>query len=254
MQEKIIKQKDLLGNTTIHYICKNGNLKFLEFVFSRRISKDLILIRNENQQTCLHLACVRGNTDIVRYLLKIQNDHSMDLLDRKDADFNTMLHLACLNDRYQTAELLLKHGSNLDSRNIQNMTPLDICCIRGNLGLAKLLIRYGSDINYEGNGNTNSPIHFAIKSGNKNLVEYLIDSGADISVINNKKQNVLDIAIKKNYSDIVEYLLGLEYSKILIDLETDVGIERLKILSMKMPSLIIILLDKIIDKKRIISL
>lgn len=250
-KKDILKQKDNRDNTVLHYACKYGNYDIVKYIFLFiDINSSLVFIKNNDEQTAFHVACKKGTADIINYILEKIGENSHLLLKDKDINLNTPLHLACLNDNENIVTILLKHGADVNARNIQNLTALDISCNKGNLTLSKLLIEHKSPINSANpNERVNLPIHLACRSGNKNLVKYLIGSGADLSVLNEKEENVLDIAIKKGHRDIVETLLQLDNYYVLINLEKEKYNSRFKSLNEKMPDMTMILINKMIINK-----
>ena len=85
------------------------------------------------------------------------------------------------------------------------MTPLLYACKNGNKEIVNLLIDLGVNINWKDNkGNTCK--HYAVSSGNDSLVKKLIMFGADKSHKNEKEETSLDIAVKNNNNKIIVYL------------------------------------------------
>lgn len=59
--------------------------------------------------------------------------------------------------------------------------PLHVACTRGSLEEATILVENGADINGIGDmGYT--PLHYAVASGNSELIKYLLSKGADQSL------------------------------------------------------------------------
>jgi len=52
----------------------------------------------------------------------------------------------------------------------------------------------------------NRPLHFAVRAGNKDIVELLIANGADVNTKNEAGQTPRDVALRRNQKEIVELL------------------------------------------------
>ncbi|MDE2312711.1 MAG: ankyrin repeat domain-containing protein [Elusimicrobia bacterium] len=91
---------------------------------------------------------------------------------------NVPLHWAALNGYADIAQMLIKHGANVNVQNGGGDTPLDWAALGGHADVAKLLIGAGADINAaDGTGDT--PLHFAADVGSLDTVNALLASGAN---------------------------------------------------------------------------
>ena len=86
-----------------------------------------------------------------------------------------VIHTASRRPSTKILELLINHGANLESRSKFNYTPLMNASQIGHLEHVKLLVT----------------------------------KGANLLAVNNRSQTALDIAIKKNHAEIVQYLTPL---------------------------------------------
>lgn len=99
----------------------------------------------------------------------------------------------------------------------QRNAPLGRAVINGDINLVKLLIKLGADINRQNKGG-NTPlmlamINYTLGSIHKNckhkeVVEYLLQQGADLSKKDIKGRNVLDIAKDNTIPEIVDLIRG----------------------------------------------
>jgi len=69
----------------------------------------------------------------------------------------------------------------------------------------EMILFSGNDVNFMIRGQT--PLHFAIKHQNKNIVRVLIKHGADLEQKDIYKETALNSAVRTGNVDIVEYLL-----------------------------------------------
>ncbi len=133
-------------------------------------------------------ASSKNDYDTVKALIE-QNTNSVNKL-CEDKYGATPLHLASLSLAYESAELLIEHGANVNSRFIA-----------------------GGNWNKRVNGST--PMHFALNAANPNIKELeeivtlLLKAGANKDLKNGKGETVLDIATKNRISADEWKLAGL---------------------------------------------
>ena len=97
-----------------------------------------------------------------------------------------LLEDAIVGSNQKQIERLLKKGVNVNKTDILGETPLSTACLRGNLTAARLLLENGARIE---RGRT-SPIIGACQSGNRELVQLLLNrgvSGAGVDHIKDTK-------------------------------------------------------------------
>jgi len=97
--------------------------------------------------TCLHVAVMRQNTELVRYLLAIPDIDA----NACDSDNATALHIAARGGFVDVTELLLQHGMDVNvgmsSGQSSNQTALH-CAVRyRHVALARMLVTAGADVN-----------------------------------------------------------------------------------------------------------
>ena len=73
--------------------------------------------------TTLHFACLRGNLQVVQYLVEKGAN-----IEAKDWDKNTPLHLASYRGNTDVVKYLVSKGANKYAKNIWHQTPYDVAC------------------------------------------------------------------------------------------------------------------------------
>ncbi|XP_057309398.1 ankyrin repeat domain-containing protein 27-like [Hydractinia symbiolongicarpus] len=132
-----IDEKDLSGNTPIHYACYKGYRQIVKYLiqhgaclnFQNKQKKNLLMITLCGE-TCKRRACKKGKDEvysIIKLLLK-EKCRNINLTDHKG---NTALHVAveratvCAVKR-KCISLLIQHGANAEIVNHNQQTAYDI--------------------------------------------------------------------------------------------------------------------------------
>jgi len=87
----------------------------------------------------LHYAVMRGNPDILKWLLARGVD-----VNSRTRNGTTPLHTAVVYNRYEVAEMLLNRGADVDAKSTSGATPLAIASAAKNRGIADLLRARGA--------------------------------------------------------------------------------------------------------------
>lgn len=203
---------DINGLAPIHYA-----VDFLSFgAVAKLISYELVDPDSPdiNGQTPLHHACIKGNINMVKLLLNLGADK--EIVDKNGA---FPIHLAALNGNLDVLRILTDRFKELDYDQESEYSDDSL-----------LEISFVQDIDIvDKNGQT--PLHYAIKKDNDDIVQELIDIGADIYKKDNDGFNSLDFAIKFNSKKARQVLIenglvdGIEDDEILQSIEIDDKVE-----------------------------
>ena len=83
-----------------------------------------------------------------------------------------------------------------------NFTPIDFAVVRNDVGLTKQLIKLGANIH----GNADQPLRNACKLGHLEIVQCLIEAGANIHAVDEKGNAPLHYARVKSFTAIIDDL------------------------------------------------
>ncbi|XP_038061567.1 protein S-acyltransferase 24-like [Patiria miniata] len=114
--------RDFAGRNCIHHAAAGGSVLTLHYL--SEVHGMAFHDRDANGQTPLHVVCLQGFQDAIKYLLK--NDRSE--LTWTDNNGNIPLHIACINALSEACWILLQHGncSMLRVTNNLGQTPLQV--------------------------------------------------------------------------------------------------------------------------------
>lgn len=155
----------------------------------------LLDLRHEDlASTPLMFASGRGHLAIVRYLL----DKGARINERSAIGF-TALAFACGKGRLDVASLLLERGATA------SLTEYVVAVTDGGLDMVHLLLRHWRKDRTASLHQDGRLLHHAICCGRDDMVDLLLEAGAD-ALQRHEGSSLLQIAARKNQSECVELL------------------------------------------------
>lgn len=137
---------------------------------------------------------------------------------------NTLLMLTIINQQLKPFKALLKKGAAVNTHNtFDGTSPLIEACSSKyyNIIFTKILIEYGANINdietgkrRQENSTRLTPLMAASKTGNLDLVRFLVSNGADVNYQNEFGQSALSESVMTDNYKVAYYLLqnGANYN------------------------------------------
>lgn len=111
-------------------------------------------------------------------------------------------------ERYPNAQYMMQKGMNPNTISWQHVTILHDMAKTGQLDKAKLLIDYGADINPIDEAYHSTPLGLAARWGQTEMVEYLLQQGADPNLSGAAWSTPMAWAKKKGFPEIAKMLVG----------------------------------------------
>jgi len=102
----------------------------------------------------------------------------------------------------------LNMGVDVDGRARDGQTALCIAASEGYHTLTAALVAAGADLNLPNSQTSFTPLHSAVHAGHTEVVRVLVAAGADLSATNRRKKTALQLALSRNYTEIVQVLQG----------------------------------------------
>ncbi len=158
---------------------------------------------NKKGETCLFRAVYKGDKDIVQLLL----DYGADPTARPTGA-ESPLHIACSNDKKSIVKYLVDTGkTDLKEPNTKGESPLYVAVSRRQKDCIEILLGAGSDPNARPH-TKDSMLHLAVSNDSKSIVKALVDTGrVGIEEPNSKGETPLYTAVLRRQKDIIENLL-----------------------------------------------
>ncbi|MBI5226415.1 ankyrin repeat domain-containing protein [Candidatus Micrarchaeota archaeon] len=137
--------------------------------------------RKMNTESPIHMAATKGNVEMLEMFKKA--GANLDQSIKSCISGNTRpLILACERSNTPAATYLIAQGASLEPEK-NNWGPLHATASHGNLALAKRLVKAGADVNCADDAGL-TPLHQAAMGAHPEVVEWLLEQGANPHVSN----------------------------------------------------------------------
>lgn len=170
--------QDELGNTPLHYAALNGHRSSAELLLKYDASTN---IPDNNGNYPLHLASWNGHADVTKVL--INTGPSRANVNEQNGTEDTALHSAAQFGFSLVVAVLLENHADPCIRNSREESPLDLAAQYGKMETVKQLLNYHpmllEDVNVVSN---HTPLHLAAKNGHMNVVSYFLSCGMDVNL------------------------------------------------------------------------
>ncbi|KAG0582540.1 hypothetical protein M758_3G067000 [Ceratodon purpureus] len=137
----------------------------------------------------LHAVSGSGQINHVDLLLR----HGIDV-NARDMDGLTELHWAAICGRDGIVRYLLKRGADAKAVDKDGVSALHYATRSANTFAIKALLRRNANVNACDNDGW-TPLHIAVQSGRLDVIKLLLSKGADVSIKNKNGNTPLDVAL-----------------------------------------------------------
>ncbi len=191
----------------IHQAVVSGDLRKVTSVIDA--DTGLLNLRDENGRTPLNLSAEIGNKEIARALI----DRGADI-DLSDSEYRSPMHHAAARGDADMVRLLLERGSttiNDTSRARRGgfeggWTPLHLAVLNSWPEVVQLLLDHGADLEAR-DGILRTPLVLAAESRDLRVAEILIERGADINARVIRGYSAILWAARRQFEDYVDLLI-----------------------------------------------
>lgn len=199
------------NGTFIHFAIENGDTEMVTFLIEAGADIFVkvtlgIVAGSENVElfeddTLLHVAIRHNEIDIVKLLVKEGID-----VNSRNAYGETPLQLAAEFSEVKTLKFLLKNGAKINEHGFNELTAIHRAVMSSNIENIKFLVKKGADIN-DVDYQNKTVLHLA-NYDNIELVMYLADNVKDINARDELKRTCLHYAAyNSNNINVINYLI-----------------------------------------------
>ena len=215
-----IEAKDEEGRSAVFRASISGKCAVVKMLVEAGAD---VRVTDNKGNTCLHFAARFGHTEIVRYLVdlpEVDVNHADDVT-------STALHCAARQKHPDVVKVLIDAGADIEAQDDDGYSPLFLPSISGGVDTVKVLLRAGADVRVtDDTGNTclmfaahhghietvrtllcmpevgldnpgehgSTALHDAACQGHPDVLQALLDAGADIEAKDAEGRSALLVA------------------------------------------------------------
>ncbi|KAK1434128.1 hypothetical protein QVD17_11046 [Tagetes erecta] len=203
VRPELVAAENNNSETPIHEACRVGHENVVRLLMEK--NQWVASKVNRDNQSALFLACSYGHLDVVNFLL----NHTSWLLDVVDEA--ACLHVAALKGRTEIAKKLLEKCNDLaNQKDINGSLALHCACRRGELEISKMLLGMNPDqaLQFDNNGYT--PLHLATMNGNVAILqEFASMAPLSFLLLSKHGENVFHLTLRFKHLNAFKYVDGI---------------------------------------------
>jgi ankyrin repeat protein len=167
-------------------------------------SKDIIeLLLAKGADTSIHVAVQVGDLARVRTFLEEGGDVNV-----RDDSGQTLLHYAVKGGQKDVTELLLSKGADINAKDKSGYTPLYYAIMYNNKDMVRLLVAKGADVNLKPEKGYPPPLHYSVWMEDIDLVELLVANGAKFDVKDQNGWTAFRHAASQGNRELIEFFVS----------------------------------------------
>jgi ankyrin repeat protein len=197
-----VDARDALGSTPLLDAAWAGNTDIAKFLIAH--GADVNARHSEAGSTPLQYAVLTSQAGMARVLIKAGASVAGGYRDGQ-----SLLHAAAARGSLPVIELLLEAKADIQALDANGNTPLDSAVLHGQPLAVETLLRHRADVKYVHPIDGRGALHEACMRGFSNMVQPLVEAGADPSARDRFGQTPLDIALAYKNGNVVGALLRL---------------------------------------------
>ena len=211
MDEIDLSSQDINGNTIYHLCAKFNNHDSLSYLLNRKDLRflDPIYIKNNHEDTPLHVAAKHENLEIIKLISQKLYDgftSAESYLTLKNKHGKTFFHISCAVGCYNIIEYVLKDLKMIFFVGIQDNddnTGLHLASKYGHLHIVNILLEYGADMSLKNKDNNNA-LELSCRYGYYEITKKLINQYSTIHLESHSRDNPLNFACKEGAYEVID--------------------------------------------------
>ena len=211
-----INQDNGGSGSILHLACEKRNREVIQLLIDKGADVNNININSEPPM--IQLVSVYEDEEFEIVLAELLLKGGADVNHNRE-DGRNLLHNACTYSNLAAIKFLIDNGASINAIDEDGNTPFHLIdhgyYTEGPLvEIAKLFLDKGMDINVKNNdGHT-----LLFTTNDFDLVSFLVENGADTSMVDNKGQNILHFKVNDNFlnTNIEEYIEHMDENQMKI--------------------------------------
>ena len=211
--------KNNSNETLLHILGKEGKLEpvklivenYIEILGINETFFNWFCFESNEHLTILEIVCEKDNIKLINYIYEIISKTTEDRFRLKEKR-NNIFHLAAKGNNsyaviffYERLQNYFKEQLIFDFSNQYDVTPLHYACYYGSKEVIDLLLDLGANIKaVDSDGNT--CLHYAVKSESIRAVKKLLVRGANKNVKNKEGKTPFDVALDLKKDELYDIL------------------------------------------------
>ena len=197
-----IETKDVEGRSPLHFACSSGSLGVVKMLVRAGAG---VGVPDSMGQTCLMLATYCRHTETVRYLVGLKE---VDVDKRNNMRGYTVLHLAVQQNLADMVKVFIDAGAEVEAKDGSGHSPLHVASSSGSLEFVKLLVAAGAGVRVTDNEGATCLL-FAAVHGCTETVRYLVGvEGVEVEHTDDiYGRTALHWALHTQHADVVQVLI-----------------------------------------------
>ena len=194
--------KTSAGLMPLHLASQAGCLDIVCHLINQKLCD--INAQGLNGDSALHIACKAGHLEIVEFLTR-NPDCNVEVLNRAN---DRAIHEASRSNNFEIVRHLIGKGCAKNMKGKNGCTPLHYACKWGNLNLVEVLTNNPSGVEICDHCNERA-IHKAAMFDHVGIVRYLVKKKKCNFKCTSQQGNPLEISLKNNHDKVTSFLLSL---------------------------------------------
>jgi ankyrin repeat protein len=197
----LIKEKDEMGATALHYAAAKGNMSLIKFLINDKECDPNA--QDKFGANAFHYAAANGQTQVIKYL---SEGGFYLLLNSKDNKGATALHYAAKGGDSETINMLIGKGLDKNAVDADGFTPLHEAAMGGHADVVDVLLINEATLEALTDAGE-TPLLSAIKSGQINVINSLLSNGANDQAKDNEGNTLLHLAAIFGHAEVITLLI-----------------------------------------------
>ncbi|XP_071099298.1 ankyrin homolog [Haliotis cracherodii] len=191
-----------LGSTPVMRAAAAGHRDVVELLVSKGAD---LSVMNRAGCNILHVACWRGQVEVVKYVLS----QGMVKINCRGWKKMTPVMMTAHTGRREVMKLLVGEGADVSLVDSKGDNILHLACWRGKMEVVKYVLSQGL-VNIDARGwMKQTAVMRAAWNRHREVMKLLVSKGADLTLVDSKGENILHLACRRGYVEVVKYVLSL---------------------------------------------